>query len=226
MIKQDPSWALPYAEGCACIRRSAVLTGSPAFDAYSNQFDDWYRHGRANAAGEPEAELSLAWVDFIDGHAVDGLMLKVERLLQRFPYHTLALRLGGAACIYAGEARRAVDFSSKLLTVCADPLEVAIANVTLGNAYIQLGRDQEAVRALREALELEPGSVAATRILLSAYGHLAMWEEATRLLARLADLAPGMTISHVRNILPFADTPSTRRYFEGLRLAGLPESDT
>ena len=128
--------------------------------------------------------------------------------------------------MYAGEAQRSVDFCTKLLIVCADPLEAAVAKIVLGCSYIQLGRDQEAVRPLRESLEVQPRSVPAIRILMSAYGHLGMRDEAAQLLARYSELASDMkTVADVRRITPFADTPGTRRYFDGLRLAGLSEGE-
>lgn len=225
-IERDPGWALPYATGCTSIRQSRFQTGSPTLDAYASRFEEWYRRACANPEADAETERALAYLAFLENRALDGLMLKIEGILRRFPYHVPALSTGVSACVYAGEAQRCVDFCTKLLTVCADPVEAAVAKIALGCAYIQLGREQKAVRPLRESLEVQPRSIPAIRILMSAYGHLGMRDEAAQLLARYIELASDMkTVADVRRITPFVDTPGTRRYFDGLRMAGMPEGD-
>ena len=61
------------------------------------------------------------------------------------------------------------------------------------------------------------------RTLAAAYGHLGRREDASVMLSQLLRLLPDETISAIRKRSPFVDAPGPQRYFEGLRLAGLPE---
>jgi hypothetical protein len=58
---------------------------------------------------------------------------------------------------------------------------------------------------------------------LRILAHLDHREDTAIALAQLLRLVPDETISAIRKRSPFVDSPGPQRYFEGLRMAGLPE---
>jgi tetratricopeptide (TPR) repeat protein len=102
-----------------------------------------------------------------------------------------------------------------------------------GHALVLLGRDLEAIRFLRMALDANPNAVSPHAFLAAAYalhGHL---DEAREELARYAQLRPSETVAGFRRETPVPlrlTSPSYQQRFErlkeGLRTAGMPEQSS
>ena len=72
-----------------------------------------------------------------------------------------------------------------------------------------------------------PGPLDATlqRALASAHANAGRMDEARAAMATVMELVPDESIAFGRKRSGYSDTPGTRRYFEGLRLAGMPEGE-
>jgi len=99
-----------------------------------------------------------------------------------------------------------------------------------GHALILLGRDEEAIRALVNALDANPKNISPHAFLAAAYALLGRPEEARAALAAYLERRPGARVSTFRTQapVPLALTSAAyRQQFarvrEGLRKSGMPE---
>ena len=123
----------------------------------------------------------------------------------------------------AGSPREAMDYGRQALRLLADSSHGAAVLSFMAHASIQLEQDEDAIRYARQALALAPQLPAACRALASTQALSGHVETARTTLQAFLQIAPGATISQLRQMQHLADTPGIRRYLEGLRLAGLPE---
>jgi adenylate cyclase len=99
-----------------------------------------------------------------------------------------------------------------------------------GHALILLGRDIEAIRFLRMALDANPNALSPHAFLAAAYALLRRLDEAREELAQYNRLRPGETLANFRRVSPVPLALTSPRYQllferlkEGMRGAGMPE---
>jgi adenylate cyclase len=99
-----------------------------------------------------------------------------------------------------------------------------------GHALVLLGRDEEAIRALVNALDANPKNISPHAFLAAAYALLGRSEEARAALAAYLERRPGTRVSTFRTQAPVPlalTNPAYRQLFarvqEGLRKGGMPE---
>jgi adenylate cyclase len=99
-----------------------------------------------------------------------------------------------------------------------------------GHALVLLGRDEEAIRALVNALDANPKNTSPHAFLAAAYALLGRSEEARAALAAYLERRPGSRVSTFRtqSPVPLAFTNAAYRQLfarvqEGLRKSGMPE---
>jgi adenylate cyclase len=96
----------------------------------------------------------------------------------------------------------------------------APAKGDLSIGYLQMGRNEDALVAAEAAAKLDPDYLSAYRFLAAALAHLGRLDEAAVALTRLPR---GETISSIRARAGYVDNEATKRVFDGLQQAGLPE---
>lgn len=99
-----------------------------------------------------------------------------------------------------------------------------------GQALILLGRDEEAIAALRAAIDSNAADISDYAVLAAAYALAGRNEEARAALAQYTRFRPGETVATFRNLSPVPlqlTDPSYQRQRErlkeGLRKAGMPD---
>jgi adenylate cyclase len=93
--------------------------------------------------------------------------------------------------------------------------------VRRAEAYLFLGRLEEAVEAAELSLREPNIQWSRWAILAAAQAHLGRLEEARRSIAALLTLRPGIDLAFARDYWPIADTTALEYLLEGLRKAGL-----
>lgn len=93
----------------------------------------------------------------------------------------------------------------------------------LGMAAVAAGRDEDAVSWAQKAVRENPQFPGGHRTLACAYGHLGRLDEAKAAVGSFEKRLPGVTITQLRESLPFPHEAQRERYLDGLRKAGLPE---
>lgn len=93
----------------------------------------------------------------------------------------------------------------------------------LGLAYYNAGKYQEAVTALKDALERNESVLLPRLFLAASYVRLAHLDDAQWEIDQIAILRPGTTISHLANTLPYENKDQMAAFLVDLRKAGLAE---
>jgi tetratricopeptide (TPR) repeat protein len=181
-------------------------------------------HGK----NDPEVLATAAFVIGDPGGELKTGLSLVDKALALNPNSVTALLFSGFLRIHAGDAETAIKHLEQAARL--SPMEQgADRNNIMSMAYFYTDRYDEAIEFAQRTLRENPLSVPVMRRLITIYGLLDRKSEAREMIRRLHAVAPGLTISKVRE---YMETTSSRESHvgkainlvcEGLRRAGLPE---
>ena len=171
-----------------------------------------------------KAALLRAQGKFDDGIAA------AEAVIVENPGEPWAYKEVGLSTMYLGRPQEALDWFAKAHRFGPrDPGRWTWLDGR-GQALILLGRDEEALRSFRLALEANPNSTGTYALLAAACALTGRDDEARAALARYDSVRPGATVTDFRRLSPVplrltsADYQRQReRLKDGLRKAGMPE---
>ncbi len=95
----------------------------------------------------------------------------------------------------------------------------------LGHAYFLTGRYEEAIETLKRVLDRNPYFLPAHVYLAASYSEIGREEDARAEVAEIMRLSPQISLEAMRQRLPYKDQAILERLFDGLRKAGVKESD-
>jgi adenylate cyclase len=95
----------------------------------------------------------------------------------------------------------------------------------LGHGYFLTGRYEEAIKTLKRILDRNPNFLPAHVFLAASYSELGRHEEARAEAAEVMKLSPQTSTEAWRQRIPYKDQAVLERLFDGLRKAGVKESD-
>ena len=127
----------------------------------------------------------------------------------------------GAALIFAGEPRRAVDVLETYMRL--DPFYVPIGAGMLGWAYYMLKQYTQALPMLRDCVSRMPNFRSGHIFLASTYAQMGRLEEARAEAAEVLRITPEWTIGISVRLTGLKHPHDVKHYVDGLRKAGLPE---
>jgi len=166
----------------------------------------------------PEAHMMLAnilkWL-----HRRDESAAEYERAFELNP--NLADYRYGLALIHWGRADEGMDYLKRIVRL--DPFHPPACLTTLGNAYCQAGRYQEALENLRAAARRLPNFRPTYVWLAAAAAQLGHVREAREAAAVVLQRDPAFTISRWLVLHQFVEQGDIDRVAEGLRKAHFPE---
>jgi tetratricopeptide (TPR) repeat protein len=223
-IAENPEYGLAAAllAWCHAQQRTYVWSSDPEEDRQlAVQFAD--RAARltdddATALAAIGAAYSLASRDFALAERY------VQRSLAIDPNNAWGWMRAGWVSQYQGEWERGMErFARARMISPFDPLDF---NVSFGFGACEIGRGHflEAVAHIEAGLRAKPGLVWPNRLLAIAAALGGKPEKAHRAVARLLEAQPDLTVEKVRAALPSGALAAKSDYWEGLRLAGLPEN--
>ena len=138
------------------------------------------------------------------------------------PQLCAALVLSAFAKIWKGEPQVAIERLKRAFRLSPVDPDLPWWHAVLAHAYFHSEDYNRAVSAALAALT-NSERPEALRILAASYGHAGQTEEALAAVSRLRKADPVLRLSTLRQTLgPYRET-GFQRYYEGLRLAGLPE---
>jgi TolB-like protein/tetratricopeptide (TPR) repeat protein len=160
----------------------------------------------------------------------DDAIAAAEAIIMENPGEPWAYKEIGLSMLYLGKPEQALDWFAKADRIGPrDPGRWTWLDGR-GHALILLGRDEQAIRALINALDANPKSVSPHAFLAAAYALLGRSEQARAALAAHLERRPGTRVSTFRteSPVPLALTSATYRQLfarvhEGLRKGGMPE---
>ncbi len=164
----------PYAPGVIAAVRGAL--GDP---------DSLVRRAALTALSSAASELILEWAAYLLHDPVRSVRIEAARIIS--PLQGSMPREYLTAFKRANAERIAAQFAIA---------ERPEAQLNLGNAYTEAGRTDEAESAFLQALELEPGAVAARVNLADLYARSGRIGEAERLLRKGIALADEHAVLH------------------------------
>jgi TolB-like protein/DNA-binding winged helix-turn-helix (wHTH) protein/Tfp pilus assembly protein PilF len=120
-----------------------------------------------------------------------------------------------------GEPERAIEFVTKGMRL--NPYYTWDYPYNLGRAYYTLGRYDDAIESLTNALERNENAVPVRLFLAASYVHADRHDDAEWEIEQIMVLTPEATISHTKNTIPFQKPDLMKSFLADLRKAGLPE---
>jgi len=180
-------------------------------------------HARLAVQTDPEDAEALAALAVrlagIAGDAEESLGL-TDRALAANPHSASVLRKCGLARLHAGQTEAAIELFERSLRLSPTDPPAYAAWAGMALALLALGRDAEAVAAARRAVQFNPVSCDALRVLTASLALADRLHEAQATLGRLLELDPICSIQTVR-LGEALHQKGGNRLLDGLRYAGL-----
>ena len=149
------------------------------------------------------------------------------RALQGFE-HAIALNPNycdwryAIALNYDGQFERSIEVVREYMR--RDPFYPQIAVAFLGIGFHMLKRYEEALVALREFSARAPNHRVVHARIASVYARLGRMDEARKSVSELLRLDPAHRIQHhIAMFAPYREQAHNEHFWEGLRMAGLPD---
>ncbi len=168
------------------------------------------------------ALANLAWANLFRRRWDDALA-PAERAIELNPSFAPALVARGLVLDLA-HGRTEEGIADILAAMRLSPRDMMMPMwlATLGIAYFNVERYEEAAETARRATQLAPDFPTGHRQLAASLAMMGRMEEATAARRDLEALIPGHTAAEVRERLPVRDPANLERFIEGLVKAGLP----
>jgi adenylate cyclase len=217
----DPGYGLAHAALAWCYHARFYRGGRHEEDDVAT-----VRHTRAAIAmgGDDSTALAIAAFCLSTAREPDhatalGLF---DRALDISPSCTLALGYGGVTLCLCGKAELAIERAQKALRLSPfDPFKYA-PYAALAVAYFLQGNFEDSLAAIRRAIESNPRFSSLYAWLASTLVQLGRIEEAKAAARHVLSLLPAYSITAVEGEYT-AGGDRFASFFEGLRIAGLPE---
>ncbi len=149
--------------------------------------------------------------------------LAAERAVAMNPNSPIVLVCAGLQRLWAGNADEAEDAFRRAIDLSPGDPTQRFALQGMAKVHAVRGDDEKTLSYARHALAVSPSLSAGHWHLIVATTRLGRVEEARRHYARYQRIAPGVTISSVRNGQIYRNPAHVAPLLEGLRLAGMPE---
>ncbi len=205
---------------------AAQVTGQrDIVQEFAATFDNWTRQAEPIAAKDPLLELAFANLARLRTGDEPWLRRASRNALRLAPREIESLLFTGWGHIWIGEPEEALDCLQRCVRLARSHPWLAVAFAGIALAELMRGRDDAALAAAQRGFDITSEYNALWRTQASALAHLGRLDEASSALKEALRLVPWDSIAYGQQRSNYADTPGTRRFHEGLRLAGMPEGD-
>jgi TolB-like protein len=185
---------------------------------------EYARRGLEHGAGDPAITAHCAMALIQVARKYDWGMAVLESAVEANPNNMMVMTSAGVANLHCGEIGVARDLFLRATRLSPRDLLAHISLCGLAHVEMILGDYEAAMGWAARALAANPNFDPIYWMLSAASAHLGRMNEARRYLGELRRIAPGVTIGRIREGQPSRDPGRLAAIFEGLRLAGLPES--
>jgi adenylate cyclase len=168
------------------------------------------------------AHAVLGWLYLTRGRNYDKAIAQCERALDLEPNLDVANFWMTMVLTYAGRHEEAVRYAEQTVRVNNNPASWSF--LVLGWAYSWVGRYEEAIAALKKAVQGAPDHGLRRLYLTVAYSWAGRLEEARAQADEVLRINPNFSLKLQAKRLPFKNQADRERYVAALRRAGLPET--
>ena len=218
-IEYDSDYALAYA----------MLGWTYTYEAingWSTDRTDSLKRGLAFAQKANALDNTLPVAYFVSGFAYRELgeymkaLVEAEKAIEYDPNYANAHMLLATLLYYAGRPEEGLKRVEQAMLI--NPHHPFNYTYHQGQALYILGRYDEAVDALENAIASNPGAERVHVWLASAYAQAGAIEDAQWEADQIMTMDPDFSMQRIEKIFPFKDPADRKRFIEGLRKAGLP----
>jgi len=222
-MEKDPNLADAYGEAIWTAYAGMTVGLESVRPFYEAYFQDWVTRGRRLADQSSILNIAIALADFQTNPDAAPLRNAIAGALRRNPSDANVLSISAWSAIWCGETETALDCFRKFERFGNfHPYSVPTKGGT-ALAALQLGDDALAISVAQDGLQLSSTYATFHSVLASAYALTGQPDHAAAALAKYRALVPDRTISSWKAMNDYGGSEGGKRYFEGLRLAGLPE---
>ncbi|WP_455218422.1 winged helix-turn-helix domain-containing tetratricopeptide repeat protein [Kaarinaea lacus] len=168
----------------------------------------------------PHIFWSLAYVH-LHRHEFAAAEIAVETAIKLSPNFSDGYALLANIANWRGKASEAVGYINKAMSL--NPYYSFQYPSTLGLSYYSLGRYQEAVNVLKDAVERNESALNPHLFLAASYVRLGNTGEAEWEVEQISTNRPDTTLSSLSTSLPFEHDDALQPLLDDLKKAGLPE---
>ena len=222
-IEKDPELADAYGEAIWTTYAGMTVGFDSVKPFYKKQFQDWVSRGRRLVGQSTILSVAIALADFQSTRDATPLRNAIAGALRRNPTDANVLSISAWSAIWCGETAIALDCFRKFERFGKfHPYSVPVRGGS-ALAALQMGNDKLAISVAQEGLKLSSTYPTFHAVLASAYALSRQSDKAAAALAMYRELVPDRTISSWKAMNDYGGSEGGKRYFEGLRMAGLPE---
>ena len=171
---------------------------------------------------EATAHSLLGWLYLLLKREYDKGIAECERAIELAPNSAISHIWMSFVLTLSGRHEDAVRYSEQALRL--NPLPEGWYFRFLGYAYFGVGRYEEAIAAYKEALNRAPNDILAHVALTAAYSWANRLEEARAQATEVLKINPEFSVKQREKTLPYKNQADLKRWLDGLRKAGLPET--
>lgn len=222
-LEKGPS--LPDALAVALLAySSSVSVGfSGVIEPYKKSLQGWLSAAEPLKNRYPVMNFGATFDGQVKGMDAAEHRRIIEKILRGASLDFVSLAFCGWSYVFLGMPEPALDCLHRALKLGGNTPWRLIILGAMGIANLQAGHYEKSIHYASKGLEISTGYTPLYRQLAAAHAQLGQMDEAKAALDTLLEQMPSDTVSQVQKRSNYADTPETRRYFDGLRLAGLPE---
>ena len=222
-IKIDPGYAPALAYAAWCYEQRLLHGWSTTLEADAAAAVQFARQALATESDEAAAIAMSSFVLTIVGHDYDAGRRAAQRALDLNPNSATICWMAGWVIMFCGDPQDAIPVFERALRLSpSDPQADFLLN-GMGMSHLVMGHAEEAFECASRSIAMNPDVDVAYYVLVPACGYLGRAEDATRAIAKLQSLAPGITTSSFQNRIPFRSDAHMKMLLDGLRKAGLPD---
>lgn len=222
-LEKDPECVDAYGEAIWWTYAGMTVGWERARPFYENHFQDWVTRSRHLTAQSSILDIGVALADFQSNSDITPLRNAISGALRRSASDSNVLSISAWSSLWCGDAATALDCFRKFERFGKHhPFSVA-SRGGCATAALQLGEDLQAISIATEGLQHSKTYPTFHAVLASAYALSDQPERATEALVKYRELVPDRTISSWKAMNDYGASAGGKRYFEGLRMAGLPE---
>ena len=151
----------------------------------------------------------------------DEALTEARKAVEMDPNGGGAHMILGHVLYMSDRAEEAIPVLQKAIRL--NPYPPANYYHNLAFAYLMLGKNEEAITAARKAVRIQPDNILAHLALVSSYSLLGREEEARAEVGEVLRIDPKYSVEEWEKRSPIKSRDFTRKYYDSLRKAGLPE---
>ncbi|AXI56434.1 hypothetical protein C1J05_19700 [Sulfitobacter sp. JL08] len=222
-IEKDPLLAEAYAEAIFMTIGGGTTGFKKKLKPYFDMLPEWTQRAEPLRAKDPLLDLSIAVARYSEDKQIAPVVGKVEECLRRAPFDVQVLVFAGWGLLWSGRSAEALDcfLKTERLGKFSPYLIAALGGAS--TAYVHLGDDDSAILYANKGLTTAHEYPTLHASLAAACALKGMEAEAAEALATYRKLVPEQTISQRMAVNNYAGSTGGKRFYEGLRLAGMPE---